>query len=58
MTRQIVDYSTAAKCHLVSVCAVTENYERIRTYSRSKSSKVINLGAKLKANMQLPITHY
>jgi len=39
------------------ICEVTRNSPKIRTYSSSKSPKIIDLGATRKRIMQLPISH-
>jgi len=40
------------------ICQISRNFPKIRTYSSSRSSKVIDIGANWKRiYMQLPISH-
>jgi len=39
------------------ICKITQNSEKIRTYSSSVSSKVVDLCASRKSHLQLPISH-
>jgi len=61
MANQCKEYNMSIFIRLAviasQICEVTRNSPKIRTYSSSKSPKIIDLGATRKRIMQLPISH-